>query len=255
MLIPALDLLGGEVVRLYQGDFAQKTVFAPDPLPLALDHQAAGAELLHLVDLDGARNPAQRQLKLLARLSRELRLPLQVGGGIRTTDDIARLLDSGVARVVVGSAAIADPAQAAAWLREFGPERLTLALDLRLEADGRRTLLTHGWQAGSERSLDSFLDELAALGAQPRHILCTDISRDGTLSGPNTALYTALVREYSELRWQASGGVSSLDDIAALRRAGVAGVILGKALLTGRFTLPQAQAVWDAAPAPQEAQA
>ncbi|MCY1704081.1 1-(5-phosphoribosyl)-5-[(5-phosphoribosylamino)methylideneamino]imidazole-4-carboxamide isomerase [Deinococcus sp. SL84] len=254
MLIPALDLLGGEVVRLYQGDFAQKTVFAPDPLPLALAYQAAGAGLLHLVDLDGARDPARRQLTLLSRLGHGLTLPLQVGGGIRTTDDIARLLDSGVARVVVGSAAIADPAQAAAWLREFGPERLTLALDLRLEAGGRRTLLTHGWQAGSERSLDSFLAELAGLGAQPRHILCTDISRDGTLSGPNTALYTALVSEYPQLRWQASGGVSSLDDIAALRRAGVAGVILGKALLTGQFTLPQAQAVWEGTPTPQEAQ-
>ncbi|WP_261664972.1 1-(5-phosphoribosyl)-5-[(5-phosphoribosylamino)methylideneamino] imidazole-4-carboxamide isomerase [Deinococcus sp. Marseille-Q6407] len=247
MLIPALDLLGGEVVRLYQGDFAQKMVFAPDPLPLALNYQSAGAGLLHLVDLDGARDPARRQLAPLARLSRELSLPLQVGGGVRSGEDIAGLLDSGVSRVVVGSAAIANPGQAATWLREFGPERLTLALDLRLEADGRRTLLTHGWQAGSERSLDSFLAELSGLGAQPRHVLCTDIARDGTLSGPNTALYTALVREYPQLRWQASGGVSSLDDIAALRRAGVSGVILGKALLTGQFTLPQAQAVWDSA--------
>ncbi|RTR25285.1 1-(5-phosphoribosyl)-5-[(5-phosphoribosylamino)methylideneamino]imidazole-4-carboxamide isomerase [Deinococcus radiophilus] len=244
MLIPALDLIGGEVVRLYQGDFAQKTVYAPDPLPLALAYQAAGAGLLHLVDLDGARAPARRQLALLTRLSRELTLPLQVGGGLRTTEDIKGLLGSGVSRAVVGSAAIADPAQAAAWLREFGPERLTLALDLRLEADGRRTLLTHGWQAGSERSLDDFLAELRRQGVTPRHILCTDISKDGTLSGPNTALYTALVREYPALQWQASGGVSSLNDIAALRAAGVAGVILGKSLLTGQFTLAQAQQVW-----------
>lgn len=245
MLIPALDLLGGDVVRLYQGDFARATVYASDPLPLAEAYQAAGAGLLHLVDLDGARDPGRRQTALLRRLGSRLTLPLQVGGGVRTGADIAALLGSGVARVVVGSAAIAAPAQAAAWLREFGAERLTLALDLRLEGS-RRTLLTHGWQAGATRTLDDVLAELRALGAAPRHVLCTDVSRDGTLKGPNTALYADLVATYPQIRWQASGGVSCLRDLADLRAAGVAGVILGKALLTGQFTLSGAEEAWRA---------
>lgn len=244
MLIPALDLLAGQVVRLYQGDFAQKTVFADDPLPLAQNYQEDGAQLLHLVDLDGVKDPNQRQLPLLNRLAKELSLPLQVGGGIRRTEDIAVLREQGVQRVVVGSAAIRDPQLASEWLQEFGAEHIVLALDLRVETGGRRTLFTHGWQKGSSFSLEDFWSSLSTL---PQHVLCTDISKDGTLKGPNVALYADLVREYPQINWQASGGVAQLSDLSELASAGVQGVILGKALLTKQFTLQEAQQCWSKA--------
>lgn len=243
MIIPALDLLDGQVVRLYQGDFAQKTVYSDHPLELALAYQESGAQLLHLVDLQGAKNPQARQLELLKHLSYHLRIPLQVGGGIRSKEDIQKLLATGVERVVVGSAAVKNPYQAAEWLAEFGEKHLTLALDIRLEAD-KAYLLTHGWQQQSTRTLDDFMQEFHSYGLLPHHILCTDIARDGTMTGANTALYRRLLDDYPQQQWQASGGVDSLENIRELAQAGVAGVILGKSLLVNAFSLEEAQAVW-----------
>lgn len=243
MIIPALDLLEGQVVRLYQGDFAQKTVYSDNPLELALAYQASGAELLHLVDLQGAKNPEARQLELLQHLSQNLTIPLQVGGGIRTKEAIQKLLATGVERVVIGSLAVKNPYQAAEYFAEFGDERITLALDIRLE-DDKAYLLTQGWQAQSQRTLDDFMQEFQAYGLMPHHILCTDISRDGTMTGANTALYRRLLEDYPEQQWQASGGVNSLENIRELATCGVAGIILGKSLLVNTFSLEQAQQVW-----------
>ncbi|MFC6592990.1 HisA/HisF-related TIM barrel protein [Deinococcus lacus] len=244
MIIPALDLLDGQVVRLYQGDFSQKTVFDADPLVTARAYQEAGAHLLHVVDLSGAQDPACRQVDLLSGLAARLSLPVQVGGGIRRGEEIEALLNAGALRVVVGSAAIADPGQLAGWLREFGAEQLVVALDLRLDA-GRRTLAVSGWQEDA-CELGEFFAALQALGAGPRHVLCTDISCDGTLRGPNLALYSDLTRQYPQLAWQASGGVSELGDVAALRQTGVAGAVVGRALLTGALDFAQAQQIWEA---------
>lgn len=242
MLIPALDLIGGQVVRLQQGDFKRQTTYPSDPVQIACEYAAAGADFLHIVDLDGARDPAKRQLELINSMQQTSNLRTQTGGGIRTSSDIKRLLDAGVERVVVGSSAVQDPALASQWLNEFGPDAIVLALDINIDERGDRWLATHGWQTQSTVRIEDLLAQLTKAGC--KHVLCTDISRDGMLSGPNVELYKNLKTEFPEIIWQASGGVSGLHDLRDLRSVNCDSVILGKALLTGRFTLEEARACW-----------
>lgn len=242
MLIPALDLINGEVVRLQQGDFAQQTTYNKDPVAVACAYQAAGAEFLHIVDLDGARDPANRQLSLIHRMQQKSGLRTQTGGGIRTREDIASLLDAGVERVVVGSSAVKDPALAANWLKEFGSDAIVLALDLNIDQQGQRWLATHGWQEQSNLRIEDLLNQLIPAGC--KHVLCTDISRDGMLSGPNVELYRDLKWDFPQIVWQASGGVAKLSDLEELHAVNCDSVILGKSLLTGQFTLEEATQCW-----------
>jgi phosphoribosylformimino-5-aminoimidazole carboxamide ribotide isomerase len=233
-LVPAIDLIGGRCVRLVQGDFARETVYSDDPAAALADFAAGGAELAHLVDLDGARAGEPRQHALFERLAASAPMALQVAGGIRTAEQVARVLDAGVRRVVIGSLALTDPEAFAAMLERFGPERLTLALDVRLE-DGAATVATHGWSRGSASSLHEVLRRFPAV----RHLLVTDIARDGMLGGPNVELTQAIVRDFPEVELQASGGVATLMDLGALRGAGAAAAIVGKALWEGRFTVAE----------------
>ncbi|WP_194755304.1 1-(5-phosphoribosyl)-5-[(5-phosphoribosylamino)methylideneamino]imidazole-4-carboxamide isomerase [Aliidiomarina indica] len=242
MLIPALDLIRGEVVRLYQGDFNQQTTYHADPIAVATAYRDAGAKFLHLVDLDGARDIEKRQLPLLQAITEATGLPIQTGGGIRTRDDVVGLLDAGVKRAVIGSKAVKDPETVLAWLDEFGPEAIVLALDIFIDDNGQRWLATEGWQEKSSVTLDDLLNQYIERGL--RHVLCTDISRDGTLQGSNVALYADLKSAYPSIVWQASGGVASLDDLVQLAAVNCDSVILGKALLTGKFTLEEALACW-----------
>ena len=242
MLIPALDIIQGEVVRLQQADFARQTVYHNDPVAVACSYAEAGAEFLHIVDLDGARDPQQRQLELIKRMQRESGLRTQTGGGIRSRDDIDALLNAGVERVVIGSIAVNDPASAASWLVEFGSDTIVLALDLNIDDQGQRWLATHGWQQQSDVRIDELLADLIPAGC--RHVLCTDISRDGMLSGPNIPLYRDLKIDFPEIVWQASGGVSGLSDLKNLKAVDCDSVILGKALLTGKFNLTEATECW-----------
>lgn len=237
-VIPALDLREGKVVRLAQGDYARMTVYADDPLPLASGYAEAGAHWLHVVDLDGARAGRLDNLEAIAAIAR-LGLRVQAGGGVREEDDLHRLFDAGVARVVLGSVAIRSPDTVATWLETYGSERITLALDTRRSGD-RWTLPSAGWTAAESRTLDELAPWYAMHGA--RHLLCTDIDRDGMLAGFNLALYRHLAQRVPQLAVQASGGVRSPDDIRAARAAGARGVILGRALLEGRFTLAEALA-------------
>jgi len=243
MLIPALDLIDGKVVRLEKGDFSKQTTFHDDPVAVARQYQSEGAELLHLVDLDGARDPAKRQLELITRITKEAGLKIQTGGGVRTKDDVQQMLDAGVSRVVVGSKAVDEPEDVIGWLEEFGRESITLALDVNIDAGGRRWLATQGWQKESKTQLDSLLDHFGE--RRVHHVLCTDISRDGMMKGPNTAMYAMLKQKYPAIRWQASGGVSSLKDLERLKAASCDSAILGKALLTGAFTLKNAISTWE----------
>ncbi|WP_294173795.1 HisA/HisF-related TIM barrel protein [uncultured Sphingomonas sp.] len=233
-LIPAIDLIGGRCVRLAQGDFSRKTVYSDDPGAALADFAAGGAELAHLVDLDGARAGEPRQHGLFERLAASATVALQVAGGFRTAEQVARVLDAGVRRVVIGSLALTDPAAFAAMLERFGPERLTLALDVRLE-NGTATVATHGWCRGSASSLHEVLRRFPAV----RHLLVTDIARDGMLGGPNVALTAAIVRDFPQVELQASGGVAALADLGALRDAGAAAAIVGKAFWEGRFTVAE----------------
>ena len=235
--IPAIDLRDGKVVRLYKGDYAQQTTFDVDPLVLAGRYADAGASWLHVVDLDGARSGHFENLPTLTAIAAAGRLHVQAGGGVRDEDGVKRLLDAGVSRVVVGSIAIREPETVAGWLATHGAERIVLALDTRFR-DGDGKLPSAGWTADEARTLDDLVPFYAQAGA--KHLLCTDIDRDGTMTGPNRALYRHLAALAPTLDVQASGGVRSLDDVVALTLQGVSGVILGRALLQGEFTLDDA---------------
>ena len=242
MIIPAIDLIQGKTVRLYQGSYDKTTEYQQTPLQLRDLYAEAGAGLLHLVDLTGAKNAADRQLELLTSLMKNAPLPVQVGGGVRSAADVEQLLAAGASRVVVGSVAIREPETVQGWLRRYGGDKIVLALDVAINAKGDKTLPSHGWIEESSITLEQVLDGFIAAGA--KHVLCTDISKDGTLQGPNVALYAELTQKYPQIRWQASGGVGSLADIKALKPTGVAGVILGRALLEGKFTAEEAIQCW-----------
>jgi phosphoribosylformimino-5-aminoimidazole carboxamide ribotide isomerase len=231
ILYPAMDLMAGRVVRLAQGRFDEATTYPADPAEALAAFAAAGATWAHVVDLDGAKAGAPVQHDLIARLATDAPLKLQVAGGIRTRDHIARLLDAGAARIVIGSLAVKDPPLVQAFLSEFG-DRITLSLDVRL-IDGTPQVATAGWTEDSGRSLW----DIAALYPEGRHLLLTDIGRDGMLQGPNFALLDEAATRLPHLAIQASGGISSLDDLTRLRTAGA---IVGKALWEGRFTLAEA---------------
>lgn len=240
IVYPALDIREGRVVRLLQGDYAQQTTYGDDPLPRAQAFAAAGARWMHLVDLDAARAGGYTLAPLLSLIAAQTGLQVQTGGGVRSRDDVARILDAGATRVVVGSVSVREPDTVMGWLREFGPERLTIALDARQAEDGRWLLPVHGWTETAEDTLDVLAQRYAEAGM--RHLLCTDIARDGMLSGPNIALYQHLACLLPGVAVQASGGVRDADDVAQAKAVGCGGAILGKALLEGRMTLEGALA-------------
>ncbi|WP_336817993.1 1-(5-phosphoribosyl)-5-[(5-phosphoribosylamino)methylideneamino]imidazole-4-carboxamide isomerase [Cedecea sp. MMO-103] len=242
MIIPALDLIDGNVVRLHQGDYGQQRDYGSDPLPRLQDYQAQGAEVLHLVDLTGAKDPAARQIPLLQKLLAGVSVPVQVGGGVRTEQDVEALLDAGAARVVVGSTAVKSPALVQSWFKRFGADALVLALDVRIDAEGNKQVAVSGWQETSGTTLEQLVDEFLPFGL--KHVLCTDISRDGTLAGSNVELYQEVCARFPQVAFQASGGIGGLDDIAALRGSGVKGVIVGRALLEGKFNVKEAISCW-----------
>jgi phosphoribosylformimino-5-aminoimidazole carboxamide ribotide isomerase len=234
-LYPAIDVREGRVVRLVQGDYARETRYAQDPFALANTYAEAGATWLHLVDLDAARAGGYTLAPLLARLKSRTRLKVQTGGGIRSEADVEALLTAGADRVVIGSLAVREPGRVAAWVARYGAERITLALDTRRDAEGRWRLPVHGWTEEGGKELDVLAAAYAEVGL--RHLLCTDIARDGMLTGPNLDLYRYLCARFPRLAVQASGGVREAADVAAARDAGCVGVVLGKALLEGRFGL------------------
>ncbi len=240
IVYPALDIREGRVVRLLQGDYAQQTTYGDDPLPRAQAFAAAGASWMHLVDLDAARAGGYTLAPLLSSIASQTSLKVQTGGGVRSRDDVARILDAGATRVVVGSVSVREPETVIGWLREFGPDRLTIALDARQAEDGRWLLPVHGWTETAEDTLDVLAQRYAAAGMQ--HLLCTDIARDGMLSGPNIDLYQHLAALLPGVAVQASGGVRDADDVAQAKAVGCGGAILGKALLEGRMTLEGALA-------------
>lgn len=242
MIIPAIDLIDGCVVRLHQGDYGARRDYGEDPLTRLQRYQASGAQLLHIVDLTGAKDPKARQIPLLRALLGSLSIPVQTGGGIRSADDVRSLLDAGAARVVVGSAAVKRTDEVAGWMKTFGADKLVLALDVRINKAGNAEVAVSGWQENSGVLMDNLIRAFEPAGL--RYVLTTDISKDGTLTGPNTALYAKLAQTFPNIDFQASGGIGSLDDIRAVSHTGVAGVIVGRALLEGKFTLEEAIECW-----------
>jgi phosphoribosylformimino-5-aminoimidazole carboxamide ribotide isomerase len=236
-IIPAIDLRAGGVVRLAQGDYARETRYPVEPLELARAYAATGARWLHVVDLDGARAGTLENLRTIEALA-GTPLRIQAGGGVRDEDGVHRLFDAGVARVVVGSVAVSAPGSVEQWLSRHGADRICVALDTRADAQGGWTLPVKGWTESSDASLDELAARYARAGA--RHLLCTDIARDGMLSGPNLDLYAHLQQLVPGFLVQASGGVRNVTDLHALRAAGAAAAILGRSLLEGRLTLAEA---------------
>ncbi len=245
MMIPAIDLIGGQVVRLFQGDYQQKTNYTYSPKERQQAYAKAGAKVMHFVDLDGAKDSSQRQLDTLKDLVKHPEMIIQVGGGVRCEADVKQLLTLGADRVVIGSLAIKQPELVSQWLTTYGSEKIVLALDIKIDQQGNKTLPTHGWIKDSGVNLEQLLAQYQNAGI--KHVLCTDISKDGTLTGTNVELYQELCQNYPEIQWQASGGIGSLEDIKALIPTGVSGVILGRSLLEGKFTLEEAIACWPSA--------
>jgi phosphoribosylformimino-5-aminoimidazole carboxamide ribotide isomerase len=236
-LIPSIDLRGGRCVRLLKGDFSNETRYEIDPLALLQRYHALGARWLHIVDLDGAREGLLANRHLIASFAAEGSIALQVGGGVRSEAVVADLLGAGVARVVVGSAAVEAPEAVESWLTRYGAERVCLAFDVRLDGEGLPLLYTRGWLEATRITLWQAIERFAAAGL--KHVLCTDIDRDGALSGPNVALYRECAQRYPQLRWQASGGVASYTDLQALAQAGASAAISGKALLEQRMSIEE----------------
>ena len=230
-VIPAVDIKGGRCVRLIQGKFDQETVFADDPVQMALHWQSLGASRLHVVDLDGAREGTPRQLDILDRIVDAVRIPVQFGGGLRDEQAVRKAFEAGAERVVLGSVAIVAPEFAQRMFADWG-ERIALGVDVR-----HGKVAVHGWQEQTEIHALELIREMVQRGA--RRVIVTDISRDGTLQGPNLELMATLVRD-AGVPIIASGGVSTPDDLLALKKTGVEGAIIGKALFTGDISLPEA---------------
>lgn len=243
MIIPAIDLIEGSVVRLYQGDYEQKTEYKLDPVDVVNNYADQGAKWLHIVDLTGAKDTSKRQLDLIGKMVATNRMQFQAGGGIRSEEDVAQLLNIGVKRVVIGSLAVKEPELVKGWITKYGAEAIVLALDINIDESGNKFIATHGWQENSGVSIEALLEDFLSVGA--KHVLCTDISRDGTLQGANHQLYTEMTERFPTVGWQASGGIGNLDDIAILKPTKVSGVILGRALLEGKFTVAQAIDCWN----------
>lgn len=237
-IYPAIDLKSGACVRLYQGCYDKVTVYQKDPVLLAQSFAEQGARILHVVDLDGAKQGSSINLDLIEKITKESGLQIQTGGGIRTEEQIRDLLNKNIARVVLGSVAVLQPNVVKNWLQEFGGEKIVLALDIRMDENNFPKLALHGWQTESEKNLWDLLDEYQ--DTPLKHVLCTDIHQDGTLQGPNLKLYQDCVKRYSQLHFQASGGIGHLKDLRELSAVPVAGVIVGKALYENKFTLPEA---------------
>ncbi|HCR4095827.1 TPA: 1-(5-phosphoribosyl)-5-[(5-phosphoribosylamino)methylideneamino]imidazole-4-carboxamide isomerase [Providencia rettgeri] len=242
MIIPALDLIDGTVVRLHQGDYAKQTDYGNDPLPRLQQYEKEGAKLLHLVDLTGAKDPQKRQIPLLKKLLAGISVPVQVGGGIRSEDDVKALLEAGATRVVIGSTAVTKPDLVKTWFETYGGEAIVLALDVRINTEGVKEIAISGWQENSNLTLEQAIEIYQPYGL--KHVLCTDISKDGTLTGSNVNLYQEISQKFPDIAFQASGGIGNLDDIAAIPASGAAGVIVGRALLEGKFTVTEAIECW-----------
>ncbi|MBE1274938.1 1-(5-phosphoribosyl)-5-[(5-phosphoribosylamino)methylideneamino]imidazole-4-carboxamide isomerase [Enterovibrio baiacu] len=242
MIIPALDLIDGQVVRLYQGDYGQVTEYKVNPSEQFALYHKAGANWLHLVDLTGAKDTSARQISMISSLIESTPANIQIGGGVRKESDVVELLRAGAKRVVIGSTAVKQPEIVKSWMEKYGPEQIVLALDINIDDNGNRIVAVSGWQEDSGVTIEALLEDFLTVGL--KHVLCTDISRDGTLAGSNVELYKDLCAAYPSVQFQSSGGIGSLADIEALKGSGVAGVIVGRALLDEKFTAEEAFACW-----------
>ena len=229
-LIPAIDLIGGKCVRLTKGDYDTQKVYNEDPVAVAREFEEYGFKRLHVVDLDGARSKHVVNHKILERMAQATNLIIDFGGGIKTDEDIRIATENGAQMVTVGSVAVTQPELFLGWLQQLGRERIILGADVK-----NRRISINGWKEDSSDELIPFLDKYIQKGVQK--VLCTEISKDGTLQGPATALYREIMTQFPQCHLIASGGVSSMNDLQELDQAGIPAVVFGKAIYEGRIAL------------------
>ena len=234
-LIPAIDIIGGQCVRLTKGDYDQKTVYRNSPVEVAKEFEQIGFKRLHVVDLDGAKSKHIVNEQVLKAITAETNLVVDFGGGIKTDADIEKAFSAGASMVTIGSIAVTDPDRFMGWLEKYGASRIILGADVR---NGKISI--NGWKEDSGEALLPFMKKYIDAGV--RNVLCTEISKDGTLAGPAIDLYKEMMATYPELHLIASGGVSSIDDIKALEVAGIPAVVFGKAIYEGKINLKE---LWD----------
>jgi phosphoribosylformimino-5-aminoimidazole carboxamide ribotide isomerase len=234
-LIPAIDIIGGQCVRLTKGDYDQKTVYRNSPAEVAKEFEQIGFKRLHVVDLDGAKSKHIVNEQVLKTITAETNLVVDFGGGIKTDADIEKAFSAGASMVTIGSIAVTDSDRFMGWLEKYGASRIILGADVR---NGKISI--NGWKEDSGEALLPFMKKYIDAGV--RNVLCTEISKDGTLAGPAIDLYKEMMATYPELHLIASGGVSSIDDIKALEAAGIPAVVFGKAIYEGKINLKE---LWD----------
>jgi len=231
-IIPAIDIIDGKCVRLTEGDYAQKTIYNESPLEIAKSFADAGVKRLHLVDLDGAKAGKVTNWKVLESIASNTSLIIDFGGGIKTETDLKLVYESGASLATIGSLAVKDPDLFASWIAQYGADKFLLGADVKGEY-----IAIGGWLQVSEETIIQFIEKYIEKGI--KQLFCTDISKDGKLEGPSLELYTKIVRQFPDLHFIASGGVSSMDDINALREIGCKGVIVGKAIYEGRIKIEE----------------
>ncbi len=231
-VIPAIDIIEGECVRLTRGDYSLKSSYYKDPLEVALRYEECGLKRLHMVDLDGAKSSAPKNLHIVERVASRTSLDIQVGGGIKSRDSLRDLFNAGASRAICGSVAVKEPALFEEWLTEFGAERIILGADTK---DGKVAIT--GWLESSTVGVEQIIERFS--GAGLTQVICTDIAQDGTLQGPSTPLYISLQERFPTIDITVSGGVSSLSDIEELQRHNLRSVIVGKAIYEGRISFEQ----------------
>lgn len=229
-IIPAIDIIGGKCVRLNKGDYARKTVYDGHPVDMACRYEQSGFRRLHVVDLDGAKSKHIVNIQILREITRRTKLTVDFGGGIKTDDDIRKAFDNGASMITVGSVAVTEPERFTAWLERYGTDKIILGADVR---DGKISI--NGWKEDSAHDLLPFLSHYINIGV--RHVLCTDISKDGMLCGPAVDLYKEIITAFPDINLIASGGMSSETDIETLDRAGIPSVVIGKAIYEGRIDI------------------
>lgn len=244
MIIPALDIINGKAVRLYQGDYCLQSGYG-DPISILQEYIQSGAKIIHLVDLSGAQNPKNRQHSLISKLIQEVSthtLQIQVGGGIRSAKDIETLLKLGATRVILGSSVITNSTIVKQWFKNFDPSALVLAIDIRMYSDSNRKVVINAWEYETNIQLEEVIEDYNSIGL--KYVLCTDISKDGTLLGSNISLYKSICHTWPNISFQASGGISNLTEIFALKCSGVNDIIIGRAFLEKKFTIKEAILCW-----------
>ncbi|CAL4318938.1 1-(5-phosphoribosyl)-5-[(5-phosphoribosylamino)methylideneamino] imidazole-4-carboxamide isomerase [Buchnera aphidicola (Thelaxes suberi)] len=243
MIIPALDILNHKIVRLYKGNYNSVLHYSYKLTDIIKWYNLKEIKRIHIVDLQGARDPSSKQVDFIQKLLKNFTIPLQVGGGIRTEQDIEQIfLNNTNSRVVIGSLAIQNMVKVKNWFKKYTGNRIVLALDIKIDHNKKKCICINGWKTETQCSLERIINEYSELGLQ--HVLCTDVTKDGTLSGPNIQLYSDIIQQFPHLSVQASGGISSLSDIINIKKTNINSIIIGRAFLEKKFTIKEAISCW-----------